>query len=229
MAMLVDNFSPSLATELTVDQPGLCDFSGGDDCDYLYIFAQYAGHFEVVGQGSKSAGDVDFTFGPYYTGVENTFTPITNGATFSVLRDGGWPDTSVLFTVHTVDDLNETLHEQHVWPTVANGIGIPVVNTDPPLVEYLNTPASSADSQVIRVTHANGLSHVVVSVELPTAGVHDLAYHSLSTAGFAPRYVGGSTVAPVTTDNGDGVLITLVRSGGWPGRAPLIHVTAAGA
>jgi hypothetical protein len=96
-------------------------------------------------------------------------------------------------------------------------------------VEYLTVPTSSADPLVIRVTHANGLSHVVVSVELPAAGVHDLAYHSLSAAGFAPRYASGSTVAPVTTDDGDGVLITLVRSGGWTERAPVVHVTAAGA
>jgi hypothetical protein len=97
----------------------------------------------------------------------------------------------------------------------------PPLDVTPPVLTVVS-PAGSAISAgqqfVVEVTDATGFALVVLTVELPAGGAHEVVWMS---GNFASAYSASSTIAAIA----NGYRFSILRRGGWSA-SPTFHVEA---
>lgn len=168
---------------------------------------------EVVWDGDE--------FGPGYQGVSNQQTSITDGFRTEFNRDAGWPDADGTVHVVVVDEQGVVEEEDQALTFDVSG-----ETSNPPSVTF-NPPSTPAETGAVMsldvVDEDSAIKIIIVTVELPLSGIHEVAYMLIDgEETFGPRYQGGENGKEAITN---GFRINLLRTGGWPEKAVQFHVT----
>ena len=206
-APTVGNFNPAPAS--TIDNADAVAFDVTDvaSLDDVFALAEHStGRIEVVGRPGAFVA-------PYAT--LSTNTPITNGMTISVERDGGWPAPGLVLRIFAYDTEGNSVETTYAL-TVSNptDASAPAVsNVQPPA----GTPIARNSPLFFDVTDDSGsFRRIIVTADFSSGAVevvHD-------GDGFARGYEAGvRSVIP------GGFRYRVQRAGGWP-NGPTIRAVA---
>jgi hypothetical protein len=147
------------------------------------------------------------TFKGGFDGGGSTKTTITNGVSFTVIRDGNWPSASVTLHVTATDIHGNTATQSFAYTTDY----LPATN-NPVISSFTPAPSAITTTQSIQVDITDvdvDLARILVYAT-KNDGSDDLIFDGL-TSGYTAAYSGLSTNTAIT----NGRRLIIAKSGGW--------------